>query len=80
VKSLPEVFTQLNQNFVALALMGMLKMLHGSGCHHLPILHSLAASSGASMLEDSPRMWRNLPDGLCASGGITTVSQRLSAD
>jgi hypothetical protein len=45
VSSLPEVFTHLNKNVVALALEGMLKMLHGSGCNHLPTLQSLATSS-----------------------------------
>jgi hypothetical protein len=54
VKSLPEMFAHLNQNFVALTLEGVLNMLHGSGCGHLHALHSLATSSGTSVLEDVP--------------------------
>jgi hypothetical protein len=34
VKSLPEVFGLVNQNFVAYALVGVLRMLQDSGCEH----------------------------------------------
>jgi hypothetical protein len=54
VISLPEVLEHLNRNFVALALKGAMNMLHGSGCGHLPALHSLATSSEPSVLEDVP--------------------------
>jgi hypothetical protein len=54
VKSIPETFTQLNKNSVALALAGMLRMLHESGCEHLSMLSSLASSSDTSLLDEIP--------------------------
>jgi hypothetical protein len=54
LKSLLEVFTQLNQNFVALALVGVLRMLDDSGCKHLAMLNLVATSSEASVLEEIP--------------------------
>jgi hypothetical protein len=39
---------------VALALVGVPRMLHDFGCEHLPMLNSLAISSEASVLEEIP--------------------------
>jgi glutamate synthase domain-containing protein 2 len=54
VKSLPEVFSESNQNFVAIVQEGVVNMLHGMGCEHLSTLHSVAASSGTLVLESVP--------------------------
>jgi hypothetical protein len=54
VKVLPGAVWQLNDNFVVLAIKGVLNMLHSSGCHELSGLHDLAASSDASVLNNVP--------------------------
>jgi hypothetical protein len=45
---------QLNDNFVVLAIKGVLKMLNGIGCQELSHLHGLAASSDASVVKKVP--------------------------
>jgi hypothetical protein len=50
----PRVVWQLNDNFVVLAIEGVLNMLHNSGCLELLTLRDLAASSDASIAEDIP--------------------------
>jgi hypothetical protein len=54
VKTVPGVIWQLNDNFVVLAIEGILNMLHSSGCQLLPVLCELAASSDASVIENVP--------------------------
>jgi hypothetical protein len=41
----PGMVWQLNDNFVVLAIEGVLNMLHSSGCQELSRLRDLAASS-----------------------------------
>jgi hypothetical protein len=54
VKTVLGVIWQLNDNFVVLAIEGILNMLHSSGCQLLPVLCELAASSDASVIENVP--------------------------
>jgi hypothetical protein len=41
-------------NFLVLAIEGILNMLHSSSCQELPALHELAASSDAFVVENVP--------------------------
>jgi hypothetical protein len=52
VESMLPTFTKANKNFSCCAIAGLIRMLQDSGCEHLPELHSLAASSDASLLVD----------------------------
>jgi hypothetical protein len=45
---------QLNDNFVVLAIEGILNMLCSTGCQELSRLHELAASSDAFITDDVP--------------------------
>jgi hypothetical protein len=54
VKTGPDTMWQLNDNFVVLAIKGVLKMLNGIGCQELSHLHGLAASSDASVVKKVP--------------------------
>jgi hypothetical protein len=78
VKAVPGMVWQLNDNFVVLAIEGVLNMLHSSSCQELPRLHELVVSSDASIVENVPmevqkaagrlfrRWWKNhgLPEAL----------------
>jgi phage host-nuclease inhibitor protein Gam len=52
VKAVPRTVLQLNDNFIMLAIEGVLNMLHGTNCQELPKLRELAASSNVSIIED----------------------------
>jgi hypothetical protein len=64
VKSLSGVFRQLNDNFVVLAIEGVLNMLRSSGCRDLSALYQLVNSSDASVVEDVPAEVQKLADRL----------------
>jgi hypothetical protein len=78
MKTVSDTVWQLNDNFIILAIEGVLNMLNGIGCQELSQLHGLAASSDASIVEDVPndvrkmaghlvrRWWKNhrLPEAL----------------
>jgi hypothetical protein len=48
----PDTVWQLNDNFAALAIECVLNMLSNEGCQELSHLRELAASQGASVLQD----------------------------
>jgi hypothetical protein len=54
VKLLPATFTKANKNVACYAIAGVLQMLQGASCKHLPELHSLAACNNVSLLDDIP--------------------------
>jgi hypothetical protein len=49
-QSIPDTVWRLNDNFVILAIEGILKMLSNEGCQELGHLHELAAFQDASIL------------------------------
>jgi hypothetical protein len=51
---------QLNDNFVVLAIKGVLNMLNNEGCQELGRLHELAASSDTAALKNVPKKVRKL--------------------
>jgi hypothetical protein len=51
---MPGTVWQLNDNFVVLAIEGVLNMLCSTGCQELSILHKLSVSSNAFIIEDVP--------------------------
>jgi hypothetical protein len=51
---------QLNDNFIMLAIEGVLSMLHGTDCQQLPKLRELAVPSNVSVIEDVPVEVRKL--------------------
>jgi hypothetical protein len=78
LKVVPGVVGQLNDQFVVLSSEGVLNKLYSPDCQELLILHDLATSSDASVVEDVPgevqkiagclvrRWWKNhgLPEAL----------------
>jgi hypothetical protein len=54
VKIVSDTVWQLNDNFIILAIEGILNMLNNEGCQELGYLHELAASSNASIVQDVP--------------------------
>jgi hypothetical protein len=54
VKTVPDIVWQLNDNFIILAIEGVLNMLNGTGCQQLSDLRRLAASSDASVMQNIP--------------------------
>jgi hypothetical protein len=60
VKTVPATVWQLNDNFVILALEGILDMLNNAGCKELSHLHGFAASNNASVIQDIPNDVRKL--------------------
>jgi hypothetical protein len=90
VKAMPRTLWQLNDNFVVVAVEGVLNMLQGTGYPELPQLRELAASSNVSIVEDIPadvqrlagrlirKWWKNhgLPEALhrLDAGNTKTVS------
>jgi hypothetical protein len=54
VKIVPDTVWQLNDNFIILAIEGILNMLNNEGCQELGYLHELDASSDASIVQDVP--------------------------
>jgi hypothetical protein len=50
----PGVIWQLSDNFVVLAIEGVLNMLHSFGYQELSALHDLASSSDASIMDNVP--------------------------
>jgi hypothetical protein len=84
VRSLPGVFWQLNDNFVVLAIKGVLNMLHSSGCQELSELRQLAASSDASIVEDVSAEVQKIADHLVCrwwkNHGLPEALHRLEED
>jgi uncharacterized membrane protein len=54
VQALLGTFTEANKNIICYAVAGILKILAGVGCEHLPELRKLVASSDASLLHEIP--------------------------
>jgi hypothetical protein len=54
LKVVPGVVGQLNDQFVVLSSEGVLNKLYSPDCQELLILHDLATSSDASVVEDVP--------------------------
>jgi hypothetical protein len=85
VKAVSRAVWQLNDNFVVLAIEGVLNMLHSSDCQELSVLHDLGALSDTSVIEDIPgevhkiarhlvwRWWKNhgLSEALCRLEGAS---------
>jgi hypothetical protein len=84
LKSIPEVFTQLNKNFVALACVGMLRMFHDTGYEHLLMLSSLVSLNDASLLEEIPmevqKIVRRLVHKWWIDHGLLEASCRLKKE
>jgi hypothetical protein len=60
VKMVLDTVWQLNDNFVVLAIKGVLNMLNNEGCQELGRLHELAASSDTAVLKNVPKKVRKL--------------------
>jgi hypothetical protein len=60
VKAMSGTVWQLNDNFIVLAIEGVLNMLNGASCQELSWLHELAASSDVSVIENVPADVRKL--------------------
>jgi hypothetical protein len=59
VRTVPDTVWQLNDNFVVLAIEGILNMLSNEGCQELGHLRELAASQDTSVLQDVlDEVWR----------------------
>jgi hypothetical protein len=54
VQALPTTFAECNENIMCYALIGVLKMLVGVDCEHLPELKMLPLSCNDSLLHDVP--------------------------
>jgi hypothetical protein len=54
VQALPIAFSECNENITCFALIGVIKMLAGVECGHLPELKKLALSCDGSLLHDVP--------------------------
>jgi hypothetical protein len=60
VKTMLATVWQLNDNFIILAVEGILNMLNDAGCRELSHLHKLATSSDASIIQVVPDDVRRL--------------------
>jgi hypothetical protein len=60
VRSVSDTVWQQNDNFVVLAIEGVLNMLNDAGCQELSQLHRLATSNDASVIENIPSAVRKL--------------------
>jgi hypothetical protein len=60
VRTMPDFMWQLNNNFIVLAIEGVLNMLNGTGCQELSHLRGLVASSDASIVQNIPTDVRRL--------------------
>jgi hypothetical protein len=70
VKTMSDTIWQLNDNFIILAIEGVLNMLNSEGCQELGRLHKLTASRDASILQDVHKLAGE-------GGGKHTVCRKL---
>jgi hypothetical protein len=77
---MPATFMRANKNFACYAIAGVLRMLQESNCEHLLELHTLAASSNASSLDDIPPEVQRIMGWLMhrwSQNGLPGASRRL---